>query len=225
MIATIHQVNYLPWLGFFSKVKSSDAFVMFDVADYSKNGNMNRNKIRTADGWTYLTIPIEKKWHRKPLYEVMLPADEKWKAIHWKTIMLNYKKASYFSSYGDFFEKLYRKSHKTLVEINQEIIFYLFEQFGINAKIFKTTQLDINRGLKKTDILLDILEKINAEAYLSGEGGRSYIEEEKFKEAGIELRFQKYEHPEYMQRFDGFIPFMAAIDALFNVGEKAKELI
>src|SRR4030043_264598 len=170
MIATIHQVNYLPWLGFFSKIKSSDAFVMFDVA-------------------------------------------------------VNYKKADYFGSYGDFFEKLYKKKHKTLMELNEEIILYIFKQLGINVKIFKTTELGTDKRLKKTDILLDILKSISADTYLSGAGGKKYIEPKKFREAVIGLRFQEYEHPEYRQRFDGFVPFMAVIDDLFNMGEKTKDLI
>ena len=225
MIATIHQVNYLPWLGFFSKIKSSDAFVMFDVADYSKNGLMNRNKIRTTDGWMYLTVPIEKKFHRRPFNEVLLPPNEKWREEHWKAMLFNYKKADYFGSYGDFFEKLYKKKHKTLMELNEEIILYIFKQLGINVKIFKTTELGTDKRLKKTDILLDILKSISADTYLSGAGGKTYIEPEKFREAGIGLRFQEYEHPEYRQRFDGFVPFMAVIDALFNMGEKTKDLI
>ncbi|HJW97178.1 MAG TPA: WbqC family protein [archaeon] len=225
MIATIHQVNYLPWLGFFSKIKSSDAFVMFDVADYSKNGLMNRNKIRTADGWMYLTVPIEKKFHRRPFNEVLLPPNEKWREEHWKAMLFNYKKADYFGSYGDFFEKLYKKKHKTLMELNEEIILYIFKQLGINVKIFKTTELGTDKRLKKTDILLDILKSISADTYLSGAGGKTYIEPEKFREAGIGLRFQEYEHPEYRQRFDGFVPFMAVIDVLFNMGEKTKDLI
>jgi hypothetical protein len=225
MIATIHQVNYLPWLGYFSKIKNSDAFVMFDMADYSKRGLMNRNKIRTADGWMYLTIPIEKKFYRKPFNEVLLPPNEKWREEHWKAMLFNYKKASHFASYSDFFEKLYRKKHKTLMELNEEIILYIFKQLGIEVKVFRTAELGIDKRLKKTDILLDILKRINADTYLSGPGGKTYIEPEKFEEAGIGLRFHEYEHPEYRQRFDGFVPFMAAVDALFNMGEKAKGLI
>ena len=222
---TIHQVNYLPWLGFFSKAKMSDIFVMFDVADYSKNNFMNRNKIRISSGWAYLTIPIERRYYRTPLYKVMLPSDDMWQESHWKNILFNYNKTDYFDSYSDFFERIYKEQHKTLMELNEKIILYLFEQFEIEVDVVKTTELDISPGLKRTDLLINILKGVGADAYLSGEKGREYIEKEKFSKVGIGLTFQEYEHPVYKQRFDGFEPFMSAIDALFNLGEKARNLI
>lgn len=223
--AAIHQVNYLPWLGFFNKARMSDIFVMFDVADYSKNNFMNRNKIRIADGWAYLTIPIERRYYRTPLYKVMLPSDDRWQESHWKNILFNYNKSSCFDSYSDFFEKIYKDKNRTLMELNERIILYLFEQFGIDVKVVKTTELGISPELKKTDMLISILEGVGADAYISGEKGREYIEKDKFTRAGIKLTFQEYEHPVYKQRFQGFEPFMSAIDALFNLGEKARNLI
>jgi hypothetical protein len=211
--AAIHQVNYLPWLGFFNKARMSDIFVMFDVADYSKNNFMNRNKIRIADGWVYLTIPIERTYYRTPFHKVMLPHDDRW------------QESSYFDSYSDFFEKIYKDKHRTLMELNEKIILYLFEQFGIEVDVVKTTELGISTELKKTDMLISILEGVSADSYLSGEKGREYIEKDKFARAGIGLTFQEYEHPVYRQRFGGFEPFMSAIDALFNLGEKARNLI
>ena len=72
MKVAIHQVNYLPWLGFFNKLKQVDKFVMYDIAKYVKNDIQNRNKIRTKKGWIYLTVPVEKKGHIKPLYQVLI---------------------------------------------------------------------------------------------------------------------------------------------------------
>jgi hypothetical protein len=223
--ATIHQVNYIPWLGFFSKAKDSDIFVMFDDARYSKNNFMNRNSIRTAGGWTYLTIPIERKYYRKPLCQVMLPHDDRWKEDHWKAILFNYNRAEFFHDYSDFFDGIYNEEHRTLVEFNEKIILYLFKQFGVKAEVVRTTELGIDTSLRKTDMLLDILKRVRATSYISGEGGKDYIDEEMFRKSGIELRFQEFEHPTYKQAFEGFIPRMSAIDALFNLGKGAAELI
>ena len=33
----IHQPNYLPWLGYFAKIKKCDIFVFLDDVQFSKN--------------------------------------------------------------------------------------------------------------------------------------------------------------------------------------------
>ena len=49
MIVSIHQPNYLPWLGFFDKIKQSDYFVIFDNVQFPRGKNHfgHRNKIKT----------------------------------------------------------------------------------------------------------------------------------------------------------------------------------
>ncbi|MDD5348183.1 MAG: WbqC family protein, partial [Candidatus Omnitrophica bacterium] len=56
MIVSVHQPQYLPWLGFFDKIARSDCFVFLDTVQYKEREFQNRNKIRTADGWMWLTV-------------------------------------------------------------------------------------------------------------------------------------------------------------------------
>ena len=35
-------------------------FVVLDDVQYTKNGFQNRGKIKTAQGWIYLTVPVQK---------------------------------------------------------------------------------------------------------------------------------------------------------------------
>ena len=58
MIVGIHQPQYLPWLGIIDRVLQSDIFVMLDNVPYSKNYFYNRNRIKTANGWNWLTVPV-----------------------------------------------------------------------------------------------------------------------------------------------------------------------
>src|SRR5438876_6902053 len=60
MIVTIHQPNYLPYLGFFHKLANADVFVVYDTAQYSKQlGLHNRNRIKTPQGAQWLTVPVQ----------------------------------------------------------------------------------------------------------------------------------------------------------------------
>ena len=61
MKVTIMQPAYLPWLGFFDRIEASDIFVVLDNVQLdtsSKTRFTNRNKIRTRDGWIWLTLPM-----------------------------------------------------------------------------------------------------------------------------------------------------------------------
>ncbi|MBN4049069.1 WbqC family protein [archaeon AH-315-M20] len=221
--AAIHQVNYHPWLGFFNKISQVDCFVLLDTVDYSKNNIINRNKIKVTNGTTYLTIPIEHEFFRKPLLEVLLPKKSDWAKKHWKTIELSYSKADFFDSYNDFFRDVYKNLPEKLVELNENIIRFLLKEFKIDAEIIKASELDIDPELKKTDLLLEILRKVNATSYLSGSGGKGYLEEGKF--ADIKLEYMNFKHPVYKQLHGDFIEGLAAIDLLFNEGNSSEKFV
>ena len=54
----IHQPHYLPWLGYLAKWAAADVFVFLDTVQYEKNGWQNRNRIKTAAGPRWLTVPV-----------------------------------------------------------------------------------------------------------------------------------------------------------------------
>lgn len=226
MRVCIHQPNYLPYLGFFNKIKNSDIYVLYDVAQYVKDRWDNRNRIRTKEGYMYLTIPLlDKDSFLKRFYEVKLPPNNKWQKKHWKAIQANYAKAKYFDSYSDFFKKHYSSRWENLADFNEAIIRYLMKEFSLNVEVINTTDLKLDLSPKSSDLLIEILENVNATSYLSGPSGEKYMDAERFKSSGIKIEFQKFTHPVYKQRYDGFIPNLSAIDLLFNMGKKSKELI
>jgi hypothetical protein len=222
---TIHQPNYLPWLGFFSKISHSDCFIIFDNAEYTKNSVTNRNKIRTKDGWGYLTIPIDRKFYGTEIHEVTLPRDKNWMETHWKTIKQNYTKSDFFNLHQDFFESLYHGDFGYLWQINEKVISYLLRCFETDVEVIKASELNVDPNLRKTDMLIACLRGVGADIYLSGPSGRDYLDFEKFAQNNIELKFFEFQHPVYKQTYSGFEPAMAAVDLLFNVGPQASEII
>ncbi|MDH5414101.1 MAG: WbqC family protein, partial [Flavobacteriaceae bacterium] len=60
-VFSCHQPNFLPWVGYFHKIYNSDIFVLLDEVQYPKNSVANRNKIKSAQGDQFITVPITKK--------------------------------------------------------------------------------------------------------------------------------------------------------------------
>jgi hypothetical protein len=217
MICAIHQPQYLPYLGFLDKIRGSDVFVFLDDCQFKKNEWQNRNRIRTKDGWQWLTIPVIHRFGQS-VNEVMINNTVNWRHKHLQSLITNYGKAPYFKDCLDFFEKSYEKDWERLADINLHFITHLMRAFGIERKTIRSSELNIES--EATMRLVEICKRVGADTYLSGPGGKAYLDEEKFRDVGIELVFQDFVHPEYEQQFQGFVPSLSSVDFLFNCGGK-----
>jgi len=218
----IHQPNYLPWIGYFQKMALANIFVILDTVQFSKDSYTQRTKIRTKDGWIWLTIPVEKNYYFKPINEIYMPKENKWMKKHKTAIIANYAGSSFFDK--NFVERYYCSEFIKLQEFNEFGIFYLKEKFGIESKVIRASELELDKNLKSTELLIEIMRQVGGDVYISGMGGKKYMEEEKFEKEGIEIRYFEFEPFEYPQRWDGFEPYMSAIDLLFNIGDKSKTI-
>ncbi len=229
MIAAVHQPHYLPWLGYFDKIRESDVFVFLDNVQYKRREYQNRNKIRTKDGWIWLTVPVVTKGLRdQPVRDVRIDNERNWQEMHWRSMAACYGRTGFFRNHVSFFEEVYTgKTWERLVDLNVRVIEYILEALGIDTPL--RFESEIGTSTKSTERIIEICKKVGADTYLSGTGGRSYMKEERFDQEGIELRYQSFDHPVYTQCFardkNYFLPNMAAIDLLFNEGEKSGEIL
>ncbi|MBO0523282.1 hypothetical protein EXQ42_04315 [Clostridium botulinum] len=225
MILTAHQPVYLPWLGLFHKIALSDVYCFFDDVQYLRRDWNNRNKIKTSNGDIWLTVPVLSKGHmEKSIKDIEINNTIDWRKKHWRAIYTSYKKAPYFSKYADFFEELYKKEWYYLVELNEYMLKFFLDQLGINIKFIRQSELNF-KGYK-SDLVLDMCKKLEANAYIFGELGKNYADIKSFEREGIKLYFQEYNHPIYKQLWGEFISHISIIDLLFNVGsERALDII
>lgn len=225
MILAGHQPEYLPYIGFFNKIMRCDVFAIVDHVQFIKKSWQNRNRIRTREGELLLTVPVlTKDKFEQPINEVRINNNVNWGMKHWRSIYLNYGKAPFFDTYKEFFEQLYARKWEKLADLNETIIRYIIHELEINVKIVKSS--DFNPHGYKTDLLIDMCQKLGADTYLSGEGGHSYVDESKFREQNLNHVYQDFHHPTYTQLFKSFIPYMSVIDLLFNRGsEQSRETI
>jgi len=228
MILSAHQPQYLPWLGYFDKILKSDLFVFLDCVQYKKREFQNRNKIRTPQGPHWLTVPVVTKGRYTQLvHEVAVDNGTPWAEDHWKALKANYTKAPFFNAYAPFFQKTYETHWERLSDLNIHLIRFLLQCFEIQTPL--AMESEVGTENKSTDRLIELAVKLKASAYLSGVGGKDYLEEEKFKTVGLRLAYQDFRHPTYPQLFmkspEDFLPALSAVDLLFNHGPKAKEIL
>ncbi|MDD5431150.1 MAG: WbqC family protein [Candidatus Pacebacteria bacterium] len=224
MILTAHQPVYLPWLGLFHKIAISDSFCYFDDVQYQIKDYNNRNKIKTANGDIWLTVPVLNKGYRdKKIREIEINNTIDWRKKHWGSICVNYRKAPFFEKYAQFLEETYKKEWKYLSDLNEYMLKWFLDQLGIKVKYSKASEMKFEG--QKSGLVLDMCKKLGADIYIFGAMGKDYAKEEDFAKSGVNIYFQDYKHPVYPQAFGQFSPYMSIIDLLFNCGDKSLEVL
>jgi len=226
MILTIHQPEHLPWLGFFHKAAQVDLLVILDNVQYRKNYFQNRNKIRTSNGWAWLTVPVLTKGEfSQSIWQVEIDnrSGPRWKQKCWSTMQQHYSKAEYWLTHKRFFEDLYASDWTHLLNLNQAIMGYLFRCLGMDIRVIKSSDMKVVG--RSSALLLNICQELGADTYLSGISGKDYLDMDSFASAGIEVRFQEFHHPVYKQMYEPFVPGLSTIDLLFNYGPDSMDMI
>jgi len=97
MIVAVHQPQYLPWLGYFAKIDRADVFVLLDTVQFKKNEWQNRNRIKTAQGWQWLTVPVTYRFPQR-IDEVAVNNRDPWQHKQRQAVVSNYRKARWWES-------------------------------------------------------------------------------------------------------------------------------
>jgi hypothetical protein len=226
MIVTIHQPEYLPYIGFFERLAASDVFVILDDVGYQKNGFINRNKIKTEKGPKWITVPVVGRSPNLKIKEVLIDNSKNWASSQWGSIISNYSKAPHFKEYSDFFEEIFKKKWNSICDLDIYLIENINKFLDINLKIVKSSDLKVPGS--STERLINICKKLKADNYLSGPGNEEHqVEKERFEKEGIKVEIKGFSNPEYRQMFmaQGFLPYMSVIDLLFNEGENSVKII
>jgi hypothetical protein len=229
MKIAVMQPTYNPWLGYFDLMDKVDIFIYLDDVKLVKGSWHVRNRIKTANGEIFLTIPINIKTSSK---ETLINNAEikktNWRKKHIKSIEQNYRKSKFYDVVFPLVEKLILNDVNILGDFTINFIENVKKVIGIKTKTIRSSELHISG--KKDERLVKICQKLNADVYLSPQGSAEYIESKtpggEFIKNGIKLFYHNYEHPIYNQLYGKFLPYMGIIDLLFNEGfERTLEII
>lgn len=221
----ILQPGYLPWLGFFEQMYRSNIFVIYDDVQYDKHGWRNRNRIKTANGIQWLTVPVHVSL-KEPLLikEVRIDNRQNWAKKHLLSIRQNYAKAPFFKKYINIFEEAYSKEWEYLVDVDMYFITKLAECLHMKDKeIIMSSTLHVKGD--RIERLINICKIFNADTFYEGAIGKNYIDEGYFNRHGIKVEYQDYKHPVYKQLYGVFMPYLSVIDLLFNHGRESLSIL
>ncbi len=221
MILSAHQPQFMPWLGYFDKMRSCDLFVLLDSVQYKRNEWQNRNRILTTQGPQWLTVPVLHTFGQR-IDETLLNNTTNWKRKHLHTLAQNYGRAEGFAKLMPRIEKMYAPNHEVLSQVNLASLRLLAEELRVTTRqvLLSENEVEGSASLR----LVNLCKKFGTDTYLAGAGGMDYMDMTLFAQAGIKVIFQDYRHPVYRQRGPEFTPNLSALDLVFHTGTAAAQI-
>lgn len=215
----IHQPDFLSYLGYYHRLLHADLFVLLDTVQFVNRTSRswtNRDKIKTANGEKWLTVSVVKAPMDTPIRDILLSRTADWRNNNLNLIRENYQRAQGFTEVFPYLESLYAFDCDKLIDLNFRSIEILRDLLDISIPMVFASQLGV-RGTGN-ELLVNILKNVGATHYLSGVGARAYFDAAPFDLAGINVRWQVFNHPVYPQLHGPFIPGLSSIDLLLNCG-------
>lgn len=224
-VVAIHQPQFLPYLGLFHKLAHADVFVALDNVQFIRTGFQHRNRFKSSQGELLVTVPVKHQF-RPMISEVQIDNQISWQRKLWNTLTANYARAPHFNRYAPELKNLLERDWQNLAALDDALLRWAMAALEIETPIVNASDLAATGA--QSELLANICREVGADAYLSGPGGKNYMEMEVFDAAGVRVIWQEYAPVEYEQLFPklGFLPNLSVVDALFCCGgANARRLI
>ena len=196
----VFSLPYLGSIGFYATYLNVETRV-FDVYEhFQKQTPRNRCYIESPEGYTKLTIPVEKTGEKPVIRDLAISYREDWQKDHWRSISSTYNASPFFQYYDYLFEPFYTQRFKFLIDFNlrlHELVVTCLKAEGhyeLSSAYIEQPQHDYRQAFSQKD-----------PSQWQGE------------------------IPHYNQVFHAqknlFLPNLSAIDLLFNEGAKALQTL
>lgn len=220
----VSQPMFLPWVGLFEQVRLADVFIHYDDVQLPQGRSfISRVQLKSANGVSWLTLPIDHTKSGKQINEVVLVKPEEWRTKHLRTIQHAYARRPYFKPMFELAEKIYSEPTDHLAEFNIHGIEQLAQWLGLAPKFMRSSEMGVAGA--STERLVGLCKAVDCDVYVTGHGALNYLNHQQFEDNGISVRYMDYKKMPYEQGHGEFTPYVSILDAIANCGERTRELL
>ena len=221
MIVAAHQPNFMPWLGYFDKMRKADLFVSVDHVQMERQSFQTRALIKTGEGARWIMVPVVQDSRGERIIDKRVDHSRegrfRWSRKMLLTLKYAYQSAPHFRAHEGALTEILETRWERLEGLNHRLIDYCREAMGIRTPMLRSSEMKIPGA--KSEMVLNLCREVGADVYLAGSGAsKGYLDVAAFQRAGISVVWQDFEHPRYRQypACDTFIERLSAVDFLFN---------
>lgn len=192
---SIMQPHFFPWFGYFELIKNSDLFIFLDDIAFPHRSYVNRVKFQFQNKIDWLSLPI-KRDNNKLIKDVKLFNKKENFELLKKKISYSLKKNKKFDIIENEINKIQIEKISTISEFNK-ITIKSIASFVFGKKINIIDYPKIKSEKIKSDKILEICKYYNATNYLTGHGGKNYLDFDLFEENNVKIEFIDYKLKKY----------------------------
>ena len=211
MRIAVRPPEYLPRLSYIALMRHVDLFVVADTFQYSRQSFQNRSRIRTPDGWSWISVPLVGRQHGTPIDQTKIDYKRAWRSKHKRAFQYNYASTPYFAFFENSLETLFATPWETLAELTCATITLFHDLFQLKTELISASTLP---GAPES--VPAILASVQPGTLISPAPAF-----QKDQHVVKQIECFTYEEPHYRQHFEGFEPDITAFDLLCNYGPES----
>ncbi|HOC87074.1 MAG TPA: WbqC family protein [Prolixibacteraceae bacterium] len=214
----IMQPYFLPYIGYFQLINAVDRYIIYDDANYIKQGWINRNRI-LMNGEPYIfRINLSGASSNKKINEIGLGNNRK---KVFKTIRESYSKAPFYKQGLDLLSLIFSYNTTNLSDFIINSIIRICQYLKINTEILISSYIEKDDSCKGEEKVIEICKLFNADTYINAIGGLNLYDSMNFQNNGIKLLFLNSFKIHYKQFSSNFIQNLSIVDVLMfnNINE------
>lgn len=225
--ASLHQPNAFPWLKLVDKILSSDVWIAYDTAQYTRTEFHSRQLIKGRQGSVWLSIPVVTSGRSRfqALRDVEIARATDWRAAHLRLLREHYLRAPFYAEVREIIDPVYRRDHRYLVDFNVELTATLLGYLGSRTRIVRASGLPHDGD--RTQRVIELNRAVGADTHLTSSYHRTAIDIDwdRVAGAGIGVRSQQFTHPVHNQLHGPFVSGLSVLDLLCNHGAASAGLM
>lgn len=226
----IMQPYFFPYIGYFSLIKHTDEFMIFDSVQFIRHGWIERNRIlKQGGGWLYVKVPLKKFDQKTFIQDVEIDNSQDWKAKILAQLQVYKKVAPFYNQTKALVDDIFKDDYTNIVTLNKVIMEKICSYIGFhpNITVYSELDLEIEPPQAPDEWALNICKALSdVGEYWNQPGGASFFDKSKYDAANLDLKFIHVSLEQYDQKNEAFEPGLSILDVLmFNSPEKINEML
>ena len=227
----IMQPYFFPYIGYFSLIKHTDEFMLFDPVQFIRHGWIERNRIlKQETGWSYIAVPLQKHSLNTIIQDIKIDNSQKWQDKIFAQLQHYKKKSPFYNQTVDVIKQGFAEKTDSITKLNYNTLKAVCEYSKIpfNCSIFSERNLKIENVNAPDEWALNICKALGYNEYWNPPGGMEFFDRSKYEKAGIKLVFQKPILEYYSQRrgSENFESGLSIIDVMmFNSPDEINKML